>query len=251
MRKLIKQKLREGLEKQESLKDFYDRFKKTNENPNFLENNFKNPEFELRLTSEGGVKKMETCYSEKNRCETNTFNIIKQYVKNDDHRYFPVSGWIFLDSTSYYEHFWVYDAVNNLFLEVTPLDKLGYAYGGVINKNINNEILNAEKYSDVRFLLGKTGHSLYQKHIDNDSKPKLDRYNQSEQTYDEKLFNYINKTPEYESLKIFVNSEGIDNLVDLQRTLPKLKELQSNTRNNRDYDYFDLIIKQINGLIKK
>lgn len=237
--KIIKESL-----SQESVKDFYDRFNNKRKST-FLIDHFKNPNFELRLTHEGGVKVDDAC-GMYNRCETNTFNFISNKVKNGDHRYFPVSGWAFMESTTYFEHFWVYDAVNDLFLDVTPMHdgKLAYAYGGVINKDINDEIVNAEKFSDVKFLLGKHFTSLYADFIDNESNPKLNSY-VAKDNHEEQLFDFIENSSKYSELSYLIKSTNSYSIKELRLLIPKLKEMMYNVRNNKEYVMYDKLIKQI------
>lgn len=253
MKVLIKKLLREGLKSlsEENLKDFYNRFKQTNFNSNFIEQHFKNPNFELRLVSEGGVKFVNFDEGERNKCETNSFKFIKSMVKLNDHRYYPVSGWAFMESTTYFEHFWVYDAVNNMFMDISPLigDK-PYAYGGVINKNINDEIMNAEKVFDVSFFKSKGMSTLFASCEANTSNPKLDSYKVSNDSYESKLFNYIANTAKYSNLNNLIKKENISNLEQLKSLLPELENNMDNARSNRDFDLFNELITQINILYK-
>lgn len=253
MKDLIKKLLREGLEgNNESLRDFYNRFKQENSNPEFLEKSFKNPDFELRLTHEGGVKEHYYHYGQPNRCETNTFNFLKRLVERNDHRFYPVSGWVFLESTAYYEHFWVYDAVNDMFLDVTPMNgDLPYAYGGVINYNINDEIKDADNVFDVDFLKGKAHSSLYAKCETNPSTPKLDTYKKSTDSDEKKLFNYIAKSPEYSELNDLIKQRHIENFNELKSMIPRLNNYLETVRNNREFNLYTKLIKQIEALDKK
>jgi hypothetical protein len=251
MKRLIKKLLRENLNG-ENLRDFYNRFKQTNTNPNFLENNFKNPNFELRLTNEGGVKMVNFNQAESNRCETNSFKFVKTMIQNDDHRFYPVSGWAFMKSTTYFEHFWVYDAVNNMFLDVTPLNgEVPYAYGGVINKDINDEIMDAESVFDVSFFKGKTSSSLYSNCESKPSIPKIDSFSSSKKSYDSKLFDYIAKNSKYHDLNELIKNNNISNLHELVKLLPKLKESMMQVRNNKEYNLYDKLIRQIKSLMKE
>jgi len=250
MKSLIRTLLRENLN-EEDLKGFYNRFKQSNSNPNFLDNHFKNSEFELRLTSEGGVKIVKFNQGERNKCETNSFKFIKTMVEANDHRYYPVSGWAFMESTTYFEHFWVYDSVNDMFMDVTPLEgELPYAYGGVINKNINDEILNAKSVFDVSFFRGKVSSSLYADCELNTSTPKTDSYKTSNDSYDSKLFDFISKNQKYQDLNDLIKNEGISDLIELKALLPKLERAMSVVRNNREYSLYDKLIQQIKSLTK-
>lgn len=228
----------------ETLEEFYNRFKKQNINPDFLINNFKNPDFILKLTHDGDVKTKKYYKSESNKCETNVFNFIKDAMEKNIHHYYPVSGWAFLESTTYYEHFWIYDDMNDEFIDITITSDLPYAYGGVINKNINTEILNANKYNEINFLLGKTGNSLYNNYTSNASNPKLT--NNTKQSNLE----FIHKNNDYKDLSQFITDNNIHTLKELTDMLPKLEELLYNTRNNRDFEYYNKLITQIGNLKK-
>ena len=248
MKYVIKKLLRENLER-ETLNGFYNRFKQTNSNPNFLDNNFKNPDFELRLVNEGGVKFINFGQGEKNKCETNSFKFIKQMVMSNDHRYYPVSGWAFMKSTTYFEHFWVYDAVNDMFVDVTPLEgEYPYAYGGVINKNINDEILNAKSVFDIDFFKGKVASSLYASCEANKSNPKLDSFKTSGDSYESRLFNYISKTEKYSELNKFIQDNNINSVTELKSLLPRLEDKMMSVRNNREYNLYNTLIDQIKAL---
>lgn len=251
MENLIRKLLKEELNGyRESPEDFYHRFKEAQNGSTFLDDSFRNPDFEFRLTHEGGVRAHKYDCGMRNKCETNTFNFIRGRVINDDHRYYPVSGWAFMESTTFFEHFWVYDAVNDLFLDVTPMhdNQLPYAYGGVINKNINDEIKNADSYQDVKFLLGKVGSSLFHKFKDKPSNLKLGSFEDGTSNGDSKLFNYISKTPAYSDLNQFIKDYNISDTSELKNYLGKLKDLQLTVRSNREYDYFGKLIKQIQSL---
>lgn len=250
MKEKIKKLLRESLNllTEENLEAFYNRFKQNNPNPEFLDNHFKNPDFELRLVSEGGVKFIDFGQSQRNKCETNSFKFIKTMVESNDHRYYPVSGWAFMESTTYFEHFWVYDAVNDMFVDVSPLEgDYPYAYGGVINKNINDEIMNADSVFDIGFFKGKAGSSLYASCETNPSNPKLDSHKVSKDSYDSKLFNYIANTPKYSDLNKLIQGANVSNLEQLKSLVPDLKKGLMNARSNRDYDLFNNLIQQINA----
>jgi len=239
MKSLIKKLLRENLrQKEETTEEFYNRFNETNPNKEFLENNFKNPNFELRLTHDGGVEMKKCGMSNYNKCETNVFKFIQINLKNGIERYYPVKGWAFLNSTTYFEHYWIYDEVTNLFLEITPLDsnKLPYAYGGVIYKDINDEILNANSITTLRFGANDS-------YDDNPSVPDFD----IKTVKKDNLFNYVMTNNTYSDLKNFINSydnkitsiEGIKNLIN------PLEVLQDNARVNSQFNYYTKLIKQI------
>jgi hypothetical protein len=229
-------------EAKETVEEFIERFEKENSNPNFLNNHLKVPNFRLELTHDDNVKLKRDYCSLPNKCETNTFNFVKDMVQMNNHRYYPVSGWAFLESTTYFEHFWVYDASEDIFLDVTPMGKsIPYAYGGVINFNINDDILNAEKFNDVPFLLGKTGSSLYKKYEDSETLPIAKKQNTD-------ILDFIHQNKKYEDLSEFIQNNNIDNINQLKGFLPKLENERDNVRNNRDWDYYSNLIEQIKNL---
>lgn len=219
---------------EETVQVFVDRFEIENSNSDFLKNNLKNPNFRLELVHDGNVKIKEYKHSIDNKCELNVFNFIKQMVKLNNHRYYPVSGWAFLKSTTFFEHFWIYDAVDDLFLDITPIDgELPYAYGGVVNFNINDDILNAKKYTEIDFLKGKAYHSLYK----NNSLP-------IEQSRKD-IFDFINNNEKYKDLSSFIKVNNITNIEELKKYVIKLENIRDNVRNNRDWDYYTNLINQI------
>jgi len=252
MKSLIKKLLREGLEPESNaeLKAFYDEVN-LNHN-NFLLNSFKNPNFELRLTKDGGVKSSPYIYGKSNKCETNVFEFIKEKMWNKIYHYYPVSGWAFLESTTFFEHFWVYDAINDLFLEITPLNgQPPYAYGGVINKHINKDIYNAKHFYDIEFLKGKAGHSLYHNFQDQESTPKLGKHIASVDSIDTRTFNFIKNSPEYTELAKFLNNEfpHIDSVKELEQLKYKLDNKLDTVKSSREWDYFDDLINDIKGIL--
>jgi hypothetical protein len=258
VRRVIQEEISKVLSEKETVNQFYDRFKENNKdklNFDFLDDSFRNPDFELRLTHNGGVKYVDNDWCDYNKCETNTFKFIKHKVSQDDHRYFPVSGWMFGESaTNYIEHFWIYDAVNNLYLDITPMKsgKMPYAYGGVINKNINNEILDAKTVWDVNFLKGKAMDSLYDS--DKESNLKLNNFKSNEVQGDEALFRYIHSSPEYKDLSNLIGTRKINTIDELKPIADNLKKLKDASRpspSSREVDLFDKLINQINALIVK
>ena len=252
MKSLIKQLLREGLisESEAELKAFYD--KVNIERDNFLANSFKNPDFELRLTKDGGVKTEYYTYGKSNKCETNVFNFIKEKMEDKIYHYYPVSGWAFLESTTFFEHFWVYDAINDLFLEITPLNgNPPYAYGGVINKNINKDISNARYYYDIDFLKGKVGHSLYHNFQDQESKPRLNKHVASTDSLDTRIINFIKTNPEYTELVKLLDTEfpHINSIKELGRVRDILDNKLDTIKSTREWDYYTGLIDNIKGIM--
>lgn len=235
-------RLNEDLDNNETVEQFINRFEHENSNKNFLKNHLKVPNFKLYLTHDGDVKFKKYSCSLPNKCETNTYNFIKDMVKLNNHRYYPVSGWIFMKSTNYFEHFWVYDAIDDIFLDITPMSgDLPYAYGGVINFNINDDILNSEKYNEIPFLLGKIGHSLYKNYENNETLPISKKQKTN-------IFDFINKNDKYTDLSEFIKDNNISDINDLKSYLPKLKNKRDVVRNNREFDYYSTLIQQIQNL---
>jgi len=53
------------------------------------------------------------------------------------------------------EHWWIYDAKNKQHIEISPMnDDKPWLYAGVINYEINDEILNSSEVFRVGFFLG-------------------------------------------------------------------------------------------------
>jgi hypothetical protein len=231
----------------EGIKEFYQRFIEKNQNPNFIKENFRNPDFELRMVSEGGVIKIN--YGQSNKCETNTFDFIKEKVKSGINRYFPVSGWVFLPSTTYFEHFWVYDDYEDLFVDITPTKDI-IAYGGVINKTINDDIAKSNNFFDVEFLKGKHHTSLYSKHMDKDATIRLNPYNKKFNNKDEVVFNLINNRDNFLEVKNYIsNNPHINTINDLKDELNKLTGLMDKIRNNKEWLLINKIYRDIDRLI--
>lgn len=86
-------------------------------------------------------------------CDTNTYNYIKDKLKDGKANYYPVGGYWFMHEGDYmYEHRWVYDKDKNLFIEPTPvLGKKPTCYAGIINFEINDEIRNSNNISEVEW----------------------------------------------------------------------------------------------------
>lgn len=227
----------------ETIDEFCTRFENENSNPTFLKNNFKNENFKLLLTHDGNVKIKKYNSALPNKCESNVFNFIKNMANLNNHRYYPVSGWAFLESTTYFEHFWIYDALDNVFLDITPMsDKLPYAYGGVINFNINDDISKADKYNQIPFLLGKTANSLYT----NDLYKTNTSVDISTKT--QTLFDFIYKNVNYKDLSAFIKTNNISSIEELEKYIPKIQNIIDNTKNNRDYDLYTKLLNQIKYL---
>lgn len=91
-----------------------------------------------------------------NKCETNTFNYVKEHMEAGDDNFFPVGGFGFEGQSLFpVEHWWVYDKTKDQFLEVTPLQEPRFrCYAGIINFDINGDIKEATKFNQVDFFLG-------------------------------------------------------------------------------------------------
>jgi hypothetical protein len=245
LREFIVKQLRQLNEEQsskETKEQFIERFSQKNSNPNFLKNHLKVPNFRLELTHDNNVKIKNYSCALPNKCETNTFNFIKDAVESNNHRYYPVSGWAFEKSTTYFEHFWIYDAKEDNFLDITPMvGGLPYAYGGVINFGINDKILNAKKYSEIPFLLGKVGSSLYKDYENSEPLPIVNKQEKG-------IFDFINNNEKYSDLAEFINDNDINSVEELKKSLVKLNDKRDNVRNNRDWDYYSNLIQQIDNL---
>jgi hypothetical protein len=228
--------------KKETVEEFIKRFKVENPNKNFLNNHLKVPNFKIYLTHDGDIKFKESNCSLPNKCEKNTFNFIKDMVTLDNHRYYPVSGWAFMESTAYFEHFWAYDDMKDIFIDVSPMgNDRPYAYGGVINFNINDDILNAKDYTEIPFLLGKASHSLYHKYKNNKTLPISKKK-------DKHIFDFINKNKKYKELSEFIDDYNIVDIEHLKSYLSKLKDKLDVVRTNREYDLYSKLIQQIENL---
>lgn len=252
MKNIIKQLLREGLlnENNESVEDFYNRFNQIRPDNSFLSDCFKNPDFELRLSHNSGVIHYNNPIGLFNKCETNTFSFIKNRMNNNDNRYFPVAGFAFTEGTAHFEHFWVYDAVKDLFIEVTPFKsggKLSYGYGGIINKNINDEIMQADSYRDINFLKGKLYNWISRDYGDNEPRTDKPSFVKSDKSEDEQLFDFIRSNPNYSELSQLIGN--VSRKEDLTQFLPKLKELQYNVRSNYEFNLYGKMINQINAIL--
>jgi len=250
MDNLIKKLLRESLklrENVESRKDFFERFKLKNSNPSFIEDSFKNPEFDFRLSNGGGVVSHNYRSGMRNKCERNVFNFIKNTARNSN-RYYPVSGWGFLQSTTYFEHFWVYDSLKDLYIELTPMENeqngMLYGYGGVINKEINDDILKAENFFDVDFLRGKSSQSLFKNFSDKET--NINSISDRSNTPD--LFDLIKSHQGYTELKKFIDSEGITSVDELKGEVRRIKNVMDTVRSSREYNFFENLLKQIQSL---
>lgn len=127
---------------------------------NMLSNAEKNNNFAFLLTKEVDTN---VC-GQANKCETNAYNFVKQRLEEGKNNFYPVGGFYFwYKSLTPLEHWWVYDQQKKKHIEITPLSgKKPKCYAGIINFNINNQILNSNKVWDVDFFKG--GH-VYDKYF--------------------------------------------------------------------------------------
>ena len=97
---------------------------------------------------------------DKNSCETNAWKYAKSEADYNDlmeepTRYYPVAGYMFTESLTPVEHWWIYDSLTKTHIERTPLDSIPYAYAGIIGDDkLIDEILQSKKCFDVNFFKG-------------------------------------------------------------------------------------------------
>lgn len=107
--------------------------------------------------------KQDTQQGELNKCETNVWQYIKTKLEEGEQHFFPVGGFLFEgDSFFPIEHWWVYDQIDNKFLEVTPSSggKIS-CYAGIINYEINDKIKKSLYFHDVDFFKGGNVYDWY------------------------------------------------------------------------------------------
>ena len=111
-----------------------------------------------------GNKVKKNLCGEPNKCETNTWSFIKEKLEQGETNFYPVGGYMFIgQNLNAIEHWWVYDSDSKQFLEVTPGEGVNpRCYAGIINTQIQNEILNSKYFYDIDFFKG--GH-IYFKYI--------------------------------------------------------------------------------------
>lgn len=149
--KFIKQRLRETLEtnpKERLVKMLDDKMIAHNK-PAIFTKTLTDPKFSIIMPNEIVVSPQQGC--EPNQCETNAWLVVK---KNPE-IYYPVGGFI-IERTTPIEHWWVYDIKQNKHVDVTPLHPMSEISGyiGVINTEINNDIIESNKFYDVDFFKG-------------------------------------------------------------------------------------------------
>ena len=109
-----------------------------------------NPNFVFVL----GKNMKHTSFGKQGYCETNVYKFIKEKLRNGENNFFPVGGFLF-ENFFPIEHWWVYDNNSNTHIEVTPIEGNPIpCYAGIINFNINDEILNSDNVFDVEFFKG-------------------------------------------------------------------------------------------------
>lgn len=126
---------------------------------NLLAKGARNPNFRFELKRDV----LKITYGQPNRCETNAYNFVKEKLQNGETSFYPVGGFTFQGPNFWpLEHWWVYDKQANKFLEVTPLEPDVFrAYAGIINTDIQEEILNSRNVFDIDFFKGGNVQRLY------------------------------------------------------------------------------------------
>lgn len=150
----------------------------------FFEKVKSNPNFVVIPSSQMG----RTYTGDPNRCETNTFSYIKNklsistwekyydgktsnsryeptpqdMVERSKKHYFPVAGYQVTEHGGLVEHWWVYDKGDNEHMETCPFHPTElFAYIGVINYDIQDEIMEADHVFDVDFFRSGNPYSMY------------------------------------------------------------------------------------------
>jgi hypothetical protein len=162
MKSIIKKLLREGLFDDIPEELFVKAYKaKINElYDNLIMKGEKNSEFYFIL----GKNMVYNSIGAKNKCETNVFEFIKNSLKSGVEKYYPVGGFAFEGKSLFpIEHWWVYDSDAKKFIEITPMEgpEPPRCYAGIVNKNIQEEILNARYFYDVDFFKGGNVQKFY------------------------------------------------------------------------------------------
>lgn len=87
-----------------------------------------------------------------NKCENNVFLFVKENINE----YLPVGGFGFSGKNLFpVEHWWVYDLKGKKHIEITPLEGEKFrCYAGIINNEIQSEIIQAKNFYDVDFFRG-------------------------------------------------------------------------------------------------
>jgi hypothetical protein len=153
----LRQYLNETIDKQLYLNAYSNRINK--ERDGLLLKVANNPNFVFIL---GIDMEYQKC-GDPNKCETNTYNFIKTKLEEGESHYYPVGGFLFESKQLFpIEHWWVYNQKTNQHIEVTPsMGEKPWCYAGVINFDINQEIINSNKIWDVDFFKGGNVYSWY------------------------------------------------------------------------------------------
>lgn len=153
----LRQYLNETIDKQLYLDAYFNRINK--ERNGLLLKAVNNPNFVFILANDIKIEN----FGEHNKCETNTYQFIKNKLENGESHYYPVGGFLFSDkSLSPVEHWWVYNQKTNQHIEVTPLEgEKPWCYAGIINFDINEDILKSNEIWDVDFFKGGNVYSWY------------------------------------------------------------------------------------------
>jgi hypothetical protein len=182
VKKELRKVLNEVVNSDDTIQDYIDRYREEAKVKDFLDNNLKYSNCILKFAKDVVKHRPKYSIPQSNKCETNVFDFIKsdaltykfdkyrenitqQRYTDVKERYFPVSGWIVTENYYLIDHFWIYDSVDDVFLEITPLREGNHKidlYCGAINYNINDKIREVNKHYDIPFLKGgKTIDELY------------------------------------------------------------------------------------------
>jgi hypothetical protein len=111
-------------------------------------------------------RKMQNSHTGKpNKCETNTWEYIKDIItKTPDikDKIFPVAGYQVTYGGSLVEHWWIYNKILDQHYETCPFlpsELLGYI--GIINYDINDDIVNSSEVWDIDFFKGGNPYTWY------------------------------------------------------------------------------------------
>jgi hypothetical protein len=116
-----------------------------------LVNVSKQPKYKLLFNQDITYKPI----GNKNKCETNVYLFIKEKLSKGMHHFYPMGGYMFVGNFTPIEHWWIYDQKNNEYLEITPIgSETAKCYAGIINFDIQNDILNSNNVFDVNFFKG-------------------------------------------------------------------------------------------------
>jgi hypothetical protein len=150
IKKIITEVITEVVEKDDYKNAYINRI--NNEYGGLLTKAVNYDEFEFIL----GVDMKYILYGQPNKCEQNSYSFVKEKLSEGQNNYFPVGGYLFAPKSLHpVEHWWVYDENMNQHIDVSPMDeKKPWAYAGIINTEINNQILNSKIVWDIDFFKG-------------------------------------------------------------------------------------------------